>query len=121
MSFEPRKTEVEFADWTAVVQFLEEAVHTFLKNNRLLVPAACINDDTDTNSVDADSAGMLIVVKNALEITFSIYTIVRSYTIDNLYNPSINFESTGIMKHKSMKHKDQYSKKGKNKGRECAI
>ena len=83
MSFEPRKTEVEFADWTAVVQFLEEAVHTFLKNNRLLVPAACINDDTDTNSVDADSAGMLIVVKNALEITCSIYIIVSSSTIDN--------------------------------------
>ena len=29
--------------------------------------------------------------------------------------------TTRIMKHKSMKHKGQYSKKGKNKGHEYAI
>lgn len=38
MTFEPRKTEVEFANWQEVVRFLEEAIFVFLKNNRLLVP-----------------------------------------------------------------------------------
>ena len=32
-----------------------------------------------------------------------------------------NYNNTRIMKHKSMKHKGQYSKKGKNKGHECPI
>ena len=38
MTFEPRKTEVEFEHWDQINKFFEEALLSFLKNNKLLAP-----------------------------------------------------------------------------------
>ena len=47
MTFEPKKIEVEFANWHEVVRFIEDGIHIFLKNNRLLVPTARVNDEPE--------------------------------------------------------------------------
>lgn len=43
MTFEPRKTEAEFENWSAVSAFIQDAIRDFLRHNCLVPPSALIS------------------------------------------------------------------------------